>query len=122
MDAGHLAAGYDGGTMMSGTIGLLLLSLTDPIHNRWGDVARLDTLQWVALFFLALGCSVVAYFLYNSALTRIEASRAAVYIYFEPVVAVVLGLTLLGESLSWQTALGTVVIGISVILVNLMKK
>lgn len=111
-----------GGTMISGTIGLLLLSLTDPIHNRWADVAKLDTIQWVALFFLATGCSVVAYLLYNTALTRIEASRAAVYIYFEPVVAVVLGLTLLGESLSWQTILGTVAIGVSVFIVNLIKR
>jgi len=110
------------GTMISGTIGLLLLSLTDPINNRWADVARLNSIQWVALFFLASGCSVIAYFLYNSALTRIEASRAAVYIYFEPVVAVLLGLTLLGESLSWQTLFGTVVIGISVLIVNLLKK
>ncbi len=111
-----------GGTMISGTIGLLLLSLTDPIHNRWADITRLDTIQWVALFFLALGCSVVAYFLYNSALTRIEASRAAVYIYFEPVVAVVLGVTLLGESLSWQTIFGTAAIGVSILIVNLIKR
>ena len=111
-----------GGTMISGTIGLLLLSLTDPFHNRWDDVTRLDTIQWVALFFLALGCSVVAYFLYNSALTRVVASRAAVYIYFEPVVAVALGLTLLSESLSWQAVFGMAAIGISVLIVNLIKK
>src|SRR5205823_10842446 len=32
-----------GGTMLSGALGLLLLSLTDPMNNRWSDVARLDT-------------------------------------------------------------------------------
>lgn len=92
------------------------------MNNRWTDVARLDAIQWVALFFLASGCSVVAYFLYNSALTRIDASRAAVYIYFEPVVAVLLGLTLLGESLSWQIIFGTMAIGTSVVIVSLIKK
>lgn len=111
-----------GGTMMSGTIGLLLFSLIDPVSSRWGDVLRLDTVQWVALLFLALVCSVIAYFVYNFALTRVAASRAAVYIYFEPVVTVLFGITLLGEGLSWQTLLGAVVIGLSVVMVNVVKK
>lgn len=110
-----------GGTMVSGTISLLLLSLLDPANNRWGDVARLDAMQWVALLFLALVCSVIAYFVYNFALTRIAASRVAVYVYFEPVVAVLLGVALLGESLSWQTIGGAVAIGLSVVMVNLVK-
>ena len=111
-----------GGTMLSGAIGLLLLSLADPIHNRWGDIIRLDATQWLALLFLSLGCSVIAYFVYNFALTKISASRAAVYIYFEPVVAVILGVTLLTEHLSWQTLSGAVVIGASVVIVNLLKR
>jgi drug/metabolite transporter (DMT)-like permease len=111
-----------GGTMISGTISLLLFSLIDPVNNRWGDVVRLDAAQWVALLFLALVCSVVAYFVYNFALTRIPASRAAVYIYFEPVVTVLFGVTLLSESLSWQTILGAATIGLSVVIVNVVKK
>ena len=111
-----------GGTMVSGTISLLLFSLLDPANNRWGDVARLDATQWVALLFLALVCSVIAYFVYNFALTRIAASRVAVYVYFEPVIAVLLGVNLLGESLSWQTMCGAAAIGLSVVIVNLVKK
>jgi drug/metabolite transporter (DMT)-like permease len=111
-----------GGTMTSGAIGLLLLSLLDPASNRWSEVARLDILQWVALLFLALVCSVMAYFAYNVALTRINASRVAVYIYFEPVVTVLLGITLLGESLNWQTIAGAALIGGSVGIVNLIKR
>ena len=105
-----------GGTMLSGAVGLLLLSLLDPAVNRWGDVARLDARQWGALLFLALVCSVAAYFAYNFALTRVSASRAAVYIYFEPVVAVCLGIALLGEQVSAQTVLGGLVIAASVAL------
>lgn len=111
-----------GGTMLSGALGLLLLSLTDPVNNRWSDMARLDTLQWIALLFLALVCSVIAYFVYNRALTRIAASRVVVYIYFEPVVTVLLGITLLGERLNWQTIIGTMAIGGSVAMVNLIRK
>ncbi|HZO71127.1 MAG TPA: EamA family transporter [Ktedonobacteraceae bacterium] len=111
-----------GGTMMSGALGLLLLSLVDPVSNRWDAVIRLDAIQWGALFFLAVVCSVVAYFAYNFALTKIEASRVAVYIYFEPVVTVLLGVTLLGERLSWQTLVGAAIIATSVLIVNLLIK
>ncbi len=111
-----------GGTMTSGATGLLLLSLLDPSSNRWSEVANLDLLQWAALLFLALVCSVMAYFAYNVALTRIDASRVAVYIYFEPVVTILLGITLLGEHLSWQTIAGASLIGGSVVLVNLIKR
>jgi drug/metabolite transporter (DMT)-like permease len=110
-----------GGTMTSGALGLLLLSFLNPTSNRWSEVARLDTLQWMALLFLALACSVIAYFAYNTALSKIDASRAAVYIYFEPVFTVILGVALLGEQLSWQTIAGAAAIGGSVAMVNLMK-
>ncbi|HLG63800.1 MAG TPA: EamA family transporter [Ktedonosporobacter sp.] len=109
-----------GGTMMSGALGLLLLSLVDPVNNRWDAVVRLSAIQWGALFFLAVVCSVVAYFVYNFALTKIEASRVAVYIYFEPVVTVLLGVSLLSERLSWQTLVGAAVIAASVLIVNLL--
>ncbi len=110
------------GTMISGALGLLLLSLLDPMNNRWSEVARLDTIQWVALLFLAIVCSVIAYFVYNIALTKVDASRAAVYIYFEPVVTVLLGVMLLDERLTWQIVIGAAAIGGSVALVNLVKK
>lgn len=110
-----------GGTMMSGAAGLVLLSFLDPLRNQWSEVVQLDAIQWTALLFLSVVCSVIAYFAYNSALTKIDASRAAVYIYCEPVVAVVFGVTLLGEPLSWQIVVGALSIAGSVTIVNLIK-
>ena len=110
------------GTMISGAIGLLLLSLLDPMTNQWSEVARLNITQWEALLFLAIGCSVLAYFAYNFALSKRDASRITIYFYFEPIVAIILGVGLLGEPLTWQIIIGTVTIGISAIIVNLMKK
>lgn len=111
-----------GGTMLSGAIGLVLLSLTDPVGNNWGAIIRLDGIQWIALLFLSLVCSVLAYFAYNTALSRIDASKAAVYIYFEPVVTVLFGVTLLGEPLSWQIIVGAGAIAGSVAVVTLRKQ
>ena len=111
-----------GGTMMSGAAGLVILSLLDPLRNRWSEVAQLDGVQWMALLFLSVVCSVMAYFAYNIALTKIDASRVAVYIYFEPVVAILFGVTLLGEPLNWQVVAGAVMIAGAVVMVNLIKR
>jgi len=46
----------------------------------------------------------------------------AVYIYFEPVVTVLLSVTLLREQLTWQSVLGSVAIAASIVLVNWLKR
>lgn len=111
-----------GGTMFSGALGLVLLTLVDPTQNRWQDIALLNPPQWLGLLFLAIVCSVLSYFAYNVALSKLEASRVAVFIYFEPVVAVLLGFTLLGEQLTWQMLLGSAAIAGSIVLVNWLKR
>jgi len=111
-----------GGTMLSGAFGLILLTLLNPVQNRWHDVILLNPAQWLALLFLALVCSVLSYFAYNVALSKLDASRVAVYIYFEPVVTVLLGMALLGEQLTWQSVFGSLAIAGSIVLVNWLKR
>jgi drug/metabolite transporter (DMT)-like permease len=111
-----------GGTMISGAIGLVLLSFIDPIGNQWGKIASLDVMQWLALLFLSVGCSVLAYFAYNVALSRMDASRVTVYFYIEPLVTVALAMILIEERLTWQIIAGAIAIGASVAIVNLIKR
>lgn len=109
------------GTMISGAIGLVLLSLFDPL-SQWKTLGLLHLTQWLAVLFLALFCSVFSYFTYNFALSKIEASRVAVYFYFEPLVSLVLGVLLLGEQLTWQTVVGALIISGAVIAVQHMQQ
>jgi drug/metabolite transporter (DMT)-like permease len=102
-----------GGTMISGAAGLIALSAAAPEPARWHDLLRLSAAQWAAVAFLAFVCSVGGYYLYNFALTKVEASRAAAYGFFEPVVAVLLGTVLLGEHLRPPALLGGVLIVLS---------
>ncbi len=95
------------GFMIGGTLGLLLLSL---FTENWSGVGMLSTGQWVAILYLAVVCSVMAYFFYNYALTQIEATKASVWVYLEPVVAVAFGAALLGEAVAPQTVVGGLVI------------
>ncbi|WIG59395.1 MAG: Permease of the drug/metabolite transporter (DMT) superfamily [Ktedonobacterales bacterium] len=96
-----------GGTMIAGTLGLLALAA---FSGDWRTLAALSAGQWLAILYLAIVCSVLAYFCYNTALTRIAASKAAVWLYLEPVVALGLGAALLGERITLPTVAGGLVI------------
>ncbi len=57
---------------------------------------------------LALGivCTALAYFLYYSLIGEAGATRASLITYVNPAVAVLLGVLLLGEPLTWATLVG----------------
>jgi drug/metabolite transporter (DMT)-like permease len=95
------------GMTVAGTLGLLLFSL---VSEDWSSLATITGAQWLAIAYLAVVCSAMAYFFYNYALTRIEASKAAVWLYLEPPVAMILGALLLSEAIAIQTVIGGIVI------------
>lgn len=116
----HLRERFDAltltaGTTASGACGLLLLALAT---GGLGEIGKLSGWQWVAVVYLALICSVLAYFCYNRALATIEAGRASTWVYLEPPVALVFGALLLGESISAASIVGGVTILASVWIVN----
>ncbi|HVX28947.1 MAG TPA: DMT family transporter, partial [Nitrolancea sp.] len=103
------------GTTASGAVGLTLLAI---VTGGLREIGSLDAWQWVAVIYLALVCSVLAYFCYNRALATIEAGRASTWVYLEPPVALVFGALLLGESISVTSILGGLTILVSVWIVS----
>ncbi len=61
---------------------------------------------WLLLALLALGPTVLAYYLYAGGLERIDASKASMLATLEPVVSVVLAAAVLHEPLRWLQGLG----------------
>ena len=106
-----------GGAMIFGAIGLLIL-VTPSAPAAWTSLRALEPTQWAALGFLVLFCSVAGFHAWSFALSRMEASRAAVWIYAEPVVAMALGHTMLGERYGALALGGAAAIAASVFLVN----
>jgi drug/metabolite transporter (DMT)-like permease len=94
-------------TNISGTIGLVLISMVSEDPHT---LALLSRGQWGAIVFLGVVCSVMAYFAYNYALVQVEASKAAVWLYLESPVAMVLGALVLGEPVTAQTIIGGFII------------
>lgn len=103
------------GMTFGGALGLVLLAL---VTGGWASLTALSPIQWLAIAYLGVVCSVLAYLAYNYALARIEASRAAVWIYLEPPVAVALGALLLGEPVTLPMVAGGLVIVASLYLVH----
>lgn len=101
------------GMMISGTFGLIAFSLAT---EDWRTIWTLSPTQWWAIGFLAVVCSVMAYFFYNYALSKVEAAKVAAWVYLEPPVAVVFGALLLGETATIQTIAGGLIILASLLL------
>ncbi len=67
-------------------------------------------LQIGVLLLVALLHTGLAYYMYFGGLARLPAQKAALLSYLDPAVAVLLSALVLGEPMTWQTALGALMI------------
>jgi drug/metabolite transporter (DMT)-like permease len=89
-------------------------------------LALLEMRQWVPLTpssalnlaYLAIFCSALSNYLYVYSLSRLGPIAVSPYVNLIPVVGVVGGVALLGESIAWSQVLGGVVILAGVLLVS----
>lgn len=81
-------------------------------------IASLDMHGWLAVLFLGLICSGVAYIFWYDALAVLPASQAGAFIYIEPLVTTSAAALMLGEAVTWSTLLGGAVILVGVFLVQ----
>jgi len=78
-------------------------------------------ITWLALLWLGLLGSCVAYILFFGLLNTIGPTRTTMVTYIPPLVGVVLGAIFLGERLNWQAILGGVLILSGIAVVNVKK-
>lgn len=75
----------------------------------WG---RASAGSWLAMSYLAVAGSFFGAWIWNAALSRVEASRQANFIFLQPLVGVAIGAGLLGDPLTrWTAAGGALVLG-----------
>jgi drug/metabolite transporter (DMT)-like permease len=109
---------------------LLIVTLTFALNTLlllpaalWGadplvPFPRLSGTTWLAVLFLAWGCSALGYAMWYRALQRWDISQVSIFQYLQPLIAAVLGLFLLGETIGVATFLGGVATVGGVALVN----
>jgi drug/metabolite transporter (DMT)-like permease len=113
-----LAAGMQ---MLSGGIMLLILSF---ITGEWStfNVASISSTSLIALGYLIVFGAIIAYSSYNWLLQNASPSAVSTYAYINPAIAVILGWSIAGESMTGQMLLGAGVIVGSVVLITSQGK
>lgn len=77
-----------------------------------------DWQAWVSILWLAVVCTVLAYLGWFQGLVRVNASAAASTLFIQPLLGPILGILLLGETLSLYTVLGGILIVMSVYMIS----
>jgi drug/metabolite transporter (DMT)-like permease len=109
------------GQMLFGLIPLLIIGIPlegNPLNFRW------TTMAIVSLLYLAIVGSVVAFLLYYWLVQNMDVTKTMLIALVTPVVAVLLGMLVLNERLTWRTLLGGLMImsGIGLIVVRRRQK
>ena len=100
------------------TIGWAIVVPVWGIGQNWNDLAHLTSAGWIAVAFLGIFCSGIAYIFWYDALAHIDASQVSVFIYLEPLVTVIVAALILNEPITPITLLGGFTIILGVYLVN----
>lgn len=101
--------------MAVGGIGLFVLSI---LAEDWGNLPVVSLKSLLALIYLILFGSILAFGAYLYAMSKLPAGLVSVYAYINPLVALVLGALILNEQITWLTVLAFVVTMGGVFLVN----
>jgi len=73
-------------------------------------IFQLSLSSWLILLYLGILASGVTFYLWNYALSIMEASRVSVFIFLIPVLAILLGKVILNETITGFTFLGTALV------------
>ena len=108
-------------TLMMAYVMLIGWVLTLPffaVTQGWNEISHLSINGWLAIVYLGIFCSGIAYIFWYDALAHIDASKVSAFIYVEPIVTVVVAGLLLGEEFSVMSLIGGLAILLGVYLVN----
>ncbi len=104
-------------------LGSLSLFVVGFLRGEWNtfDPAAVSQNSVFALFYLLIFGSLLGFTAYSWLLKNAEPSMVATYAYVNPVVAVILGWSIAGESLTSQMLIGALIIIGSVVLITASK-
>ena len=110
-----------GAQMLAGGVWLALaaIALGEPRGFDWHAVSPA---AWLALLYLVVAGSIVAFTVYTWLLHHESPTRVGTYAYVNPVVAVLLGHFAVGEPLGARTAAGTACVLASVLVITTMPR
>ncbi len=120
----HPSQVYSVGMQMlaAGLILFLLSCLTGESGHSWSALANAKGEAWLALAYLAVFGSIVAFSAYVYLLQNVTPSRVATYAYVNPIVAVFLGWLWNGEAFTPRVLLSGLTVLFTVWLINTARR
>jgi drug/metabolite transporter (DMT)-like permease len=103
------------------TTSAILMWLVGPVFERPFEIPQLP-ITWIAALWLGILGSGLAMIMMYYLIHEIGPTRASLVTYLFPVGGVLLGVIFLNEHLSWQLIAGTILIILSLVVVNYKKK
>jgi drug/metabolite transporter (DMT)-like permease len=82
------------------------------------EIPLLSIKGWMSVAFLGIFCSGFAYIAWYDALQALSTAQTGVFLYIEPLVAMVVAAIVLGEAVTWAALIGGAIIILGVWLVN----
>lgn len=96
----------------------ILILIVCGITGKYVNLSTAGQDSWLAIFYLVVFGSLVAYSAYVFAISKLPATQVSIYAYINPIVAVVLGWLLLSEKMNANMIFGTLITLGGVYLVN----
>jgi drug/metabolite transporter (DMT)-like permease len=100
-------------------VGGLVLIVLSGIFGEWQqmDIEAVSTRSWTGLIWLIIVGSLISYSAYMYANNNLPIERVSTYAYVNPVVAVILGVTLDNDSIGPNVIIGGTVILLAVVFI-----
>jgi drug/metabolite transporter (DMT)-like permease len=98
------------GAAMQMLIGGAVLIVAAAADGEFDHLGTVHTTSWLALAYLIVPGSILAFTAYGYALAHLPLATVSTYAYVNPLVAVILGTTLLGEAFTLREALGAALV------------
>lgn len=108
-------------SFLVGTVTMLIPALFEYLKNP-GWVNQISILGILGVTFMVLLSSISAYFLFEWGLAKTSVTIADLFQYIEPIIATILAVMILGETISKQFIIGAVCIAIGAYLGTLSKE
>lgn len=100
------------------SFGWLFTSILFFVGSGVSEILTIPWNGWIAIGFLGVFCSGIAYIFWYDALQALPVAQTGAFLYFEPIVTLVVAVILLRETILLATLIGGITIIVGVWLVN----
>ena len=100
------------------TIGWLITSIAFFAGKNYIEIPQLDSTGWIAMLFLGIFTTGLAYIAWFDALSQLPAAQTGAFLFVEPLTSMVVAAVVLNESVTWASIFGGAVILVGIWLVN----